>query len=71
MEETMRGNRSLPRRNYVPIPLGFNWLISAITGLSFLNTWSNLPSWFGPAFLPAMLLLLGVIGGDMVVAKPT
>jgi len=36
-------------------------MISATTGLSFLNVWGNFPSWFGPVFLLAMLLLLSII----------
>ena len=57
----MIDNHSLPRRNCVLILLGFNWLISAITGLSFLNVLDNFPLWFGPLFLLAMLLLLSII----------
>jgi len=54
-------NHSLPRRDCVLILLGFNWLIVAVTGFSFLSFLDNFPSWFGPVFLIAMLLLLSII----------
>lgn len=61
MEKATIDNHSLPRRYCVLLLLGLNWMISAITGASFLNIRNNFPSWFGPIFLLAILLLLGII----------
>lgn len=41
--------------------LALNLLISTITGLNFLSGQENFPSWFGPAFLVAIGLLICII----------
>lgn len=61
MENAAMDNNSLPWRHGILVFLGLNWMLSAITGRSFLNTWGNYPSWFGPAFLLSILLLLSIV----------
>ena len=57
--------KSLPLRTSVLLFLSLNLLISTIMGLDFLNAslnaGENFPSWFGPLFLVAIGLLIGVI----------
>src|SRR3972149_1663087 len=61
MEELLLEHRLLPWRGFVLFLLGLSWIISALAGWFFLSTRSQFPSWFGPVFLLAILLLLGVI----------
>ncbi|MHC4557300.1 MAG: hypothetical protein ACYS80_08345, partial [Planctomycetota bacterium] len=51
----------LPLRGSVLLFLALNFLISTITGLNFLSAHEKFPSWFGPAFLVAMGILICVI----------
>ncbi len=61
MQQLALERGSLPWRSLVILLLGLNWIICAATGLAFLNMRSNLPSWFVPVFILAILLLLGII----------
>ncbi|MFC1765185.1 hypothetical protein ACFL6U_24325 [Planctomycetota bacterium] len=54
-------DKLLPWRRYVLVLFGLNWILSAITWLSFLSTLRSFPLWFGPVFLLAIILLLGFI----------
>src|SRR3989304_1742729 len=61
MEQNESGNRSLPGRGIVLVLFGLNGAISAVSGLSFINFLGKFPWWFGPVFIFAVLLLLGII----------
>ena len=61
MVKLISENKSLPLRGSVLLFLALNLLISTITGLNFLSSHENFPSWFGPVFLVAIGLLICVI----------
>lgn|GEM_PF-3157550 len=61
MVKAISENRLLPLRTLVLLLLALNCLISVITGLNFLNARENFPSWFGPAFLLGIVLLICII----------
>lgn len=61
MANDISENKSLPLRTSVLIFLSLNLLISVIMWLNFLSARENFPSWFGPAFLAAVGLLICVI----------
>lgn len=61
MAEAVSENRALPLRTLVLLLLALNCLISAITGLNFLNARENFPSWFWPVFLLGIVLLICII----------
>jgi hypothetical protein len=61
MAKLISENKSLPLRGSVLLFLALNLLISTITGLNFLSSHENFPSWFGPVFLVAIGLLICVI----------
>jgi len=61
MAEAISENRALPLRTLVLLLLALNCFISVITGLNFLNARENFPSWFWPAFLLGIVLLICII----------
>ena len=61
MAKVISENKSLPLRGSVLLFLALNLLISTITGLNFLSASGKFPSWFGPAFLMAIGLLICII----------
>ncbi|MGD8499180.1 MAG: hypothetical protein PVJ86_00950 [Phycisphaerales bacterium] len=60
MAQVKSESKSLPLRGSVLLFLALSLLISTITGLNFLSVRENFPSWFGPAFLVAIGLLIGI-----------
>ena len=61
MAKIISEKKSLPLRGSVLLFLVLNLLISTITGLNFLSAREKFPSWFGPAFLVAIGLLIVII----------
>lgn len=61
MAKAIAENESLPLRTLVLLLLALNCLICAITGLNFWHAHENFPSWFCPAFLLGIVLLICII----------
>jgi hypothetical protein len=61
MEYDIANNKSLPLRTAALIFLSLNLLISVTMWLNFLGAREDFPSWFGPAFLIAVGLLICII----------